>query len=59
MLFFKTLPPEEAKQLSPVTLAFVGDAVYSLYVRAKLVLQSDKKPAELQKQSSASVSAEN
>ncbi len=52
-----SLPAGQAKQLSPVTLAFVGDAVYSLYVRAKLVLQSDKRPAELQKQSSASVSA--
>lgn len=57
MLFFKTLPPEEAKQLSPVTLAFVGDAVYTLCVRSKLVLTADRRPAELQKLSAAAVSA--
>ena len=33
-----SLPREEAKLINPVVLAFVGDAVYSLYVRKKLVL---------------------
>ena len=28
----------EARQLNPVVLAFVGDAVYSLYVRKRLAL---------------------
>lgn len=51
------LTPQRAKQISPVTLAFVGDAVYSLYVRAGLVLLADRKPAELQKLASAAVSA--
>lgn len=51
------LTPQRAKQISPVTLAFVGDAVYSLYVRAGLVLSADRKPAELQKLASAAVSA--
>ncbi|MCQ2478942.1 MAG: Mini-ribonuclease 3 [Clostridia bacterium] len=47
----------EAMQLSPVTLAFVGDAVYSLYVREKIVITSDKKPSDLQKLTSKEVSA--
>lgn len=48
---------ETARQLSPVTLAFVGDAVYSLFVRQREVLTSDKKPAELQRLTSLAVSA--
>lgn len=47
----------QAKQLSPITLAFVGDAVYTLYVRAGLVCAADRRPADLQKLSSAAVSA--
>lgn len=48
---------ERAKQLNPVVLAFVGDAVYSLYVRERLVLSGTCKPAELNKLASAVVSA--
>ncbi len=51
------LSPQRAKQLSPITLAFVGDAVYSLWVRAALVSSCDRRPAELQKLASSSVSA--
>ncbi|HIU01038.1 MAG TPA: Mini-ribonuclease 3 [Candidatus Coproplasma excrementavium] len=51
------LPPEGARNLNPVVLAFVGDAVYSLYVREKLVLSSDFKTGTLQKLSSEIVSA--
>lgn len=47
----------EARQISPVTLAFVGDAVYSLYVREREVLRCDGKLNELQKRTSAAVSA--
>lgn len=54
---FDTMPAERAKQLSPVTLAFVGDAVYSLYVRHRLVDGGDLKPAHLQKLTSECVSA--
>lgn len=54
---FSTIPASKAKNLSPVTLAFVGDAVYSLYVREKLVLSTDFGTGELQKMTSASVSA--
>ena len=51
------LTPEGARNLSPVVLAFVGDAVYSLYVREKLVLGTDFKTGTLQKPSSRQVSA--
>ena len=43
--------------LSPITLAFVGDAVYSLIVREELALTSDKKANELHKICAGRVSA--
>ena len=52
-----TLPAERVKTLSPVVLAFVGDAVYSLYVREKLVLNTDFSTGTLQKLASNDVSA--
>ena len=58
MELFKTaVSVEYARNLSPVTLAFVGDAVYSLYVREKLVLSTDYGTGTLQKLTSAEVSA--
>ena len=55
--FFQPIPLNKANNLSPVTLAFVGDAVYSLYVRQKLVLTADYAPAKLQQLTCAEVSA--
>lgn len=55
--FFTTLSEREAKNISPVTLAFVGDAVYTLFVREKLVVERDLSTGELQKLSSSTVSA--
>lgn len=55
--FFNAMSVEKVKQLSPVTLAFVGDAVYSLYVREGEVLSHDAKLIELQKSTSKKVSA--
>ena len=40
---------EKATNINPIVLAFVGDAVYSLYVREKLVFSSDCKAGELNK----------
>ena len=54
---FSTISAQKAKNLSPVTLAFVGDAVYSLYVRERYVLSTDFGTGELQKLTSAEVSA--
>lgn len=54
---FTAVSEEEARNYSPVTLAFVGDAVYTLYVREKLVLEHTYSTGTLQKLSSAEVSA--
>lgn len=48
---------QTARQINPVTLAFVGDAVYSLYVREKLCLSSAVRTGELQRRSVRFVSA--
>lgn len=54
---FTTISKQKAKNLSPVTLAFVGDAVYSLFVRERLVLSTDFNTGILQKLTSSEVSA--
>ena len=54
----KILSEREAMQLNPVTLAFVGDAVYSLYVRERLTLEVGGKSADLQRVASKVVSAQ-
>ena len=48
---------KKAKGLNPVVLAFVGDAVYSLFVREKLAFNSDRKTGELNKLAVAEVRA--
>lgn len=58
MLNEKTsLTEGEVKSLSSLTLAFVGDAVYSLYAREKLVLDKDEKAVVLNKKSADIVCA--
>lgn len=47
----------KACNLNPIVLAFVGDAVYSLFVREKLCFNSDKKAGELNKLAVAEVRA--
>ncbi len=51
------LPPERAKQMNPVVLAFVGDAAYTLLVRERLARESSSKTGELNRRASALVSA--
>ena len=48
---------ERAKLMSPVVLAYLGDAVYSLYVREKLAFNSDAKSGALNKKAAQTVSA--
>ncbi len=55
--FFTTVSEREAKIMNPVTLAFVGDAVYSLYVRERLALSADFSAGKLQKLTCEHVSA--
>ena len=40
-------PEEEVNLLSPLTWAYVGDCVYELYIRTKLVNQTNLKPHKL------------
>ena len=54
----ESLSEREAAQISPVTLAFVGDAVYSLYVRERLTLDVGGKSSDLQRTASKIVSAQ-
>ena len=51
------LTEAEARMYSPLTLAFLGDAVYSLLVRNMLSLQANKPTAKLHKESIKYVNA--
>ena len=48
---------KEATAMNPVVLAFVGDAVYSLYIREKLAFNHDLKTGELNRLAVSSVRA--
>ena len=52
------LTEREAMQINPITLAFVGDAVYSLYVRERLTLEVGGKSSDLQRVAAKVVSAQ-
>ena len=54
----KVLTKTEAAQINVVTLAFVGDTVYSLYVRERLTLDVGGKSSDLQKTAAHIVSAQ-
>ena len=45
----QTVSVQTANGLSPIVLAFIGDAVYSLYVRERLAIEHDYKSGELNK----------
>ena len=48
---------EKINNLNPIVLAFIGDAVYSLFVRERLSLSSWSKTGELNKRTVAVVNA--
>lgn len=48
---------EQAKQINPVVLAFLGDAVYTLWVREQLVRLGQGKPSQMQRTAAQVVSA--
>ncbi len=52
-----TLDKNSIKNISSLTLAFIGDAVYSLYVRKKMVFNKDEKGYELNKKTASVVCA--
>lgn len=43
----KILTADEAKQYSPLSLAFLGDCVYENFVRTELVLEANMPPGRL------------
>jgi ribonuclease-3 family protein len=53
----EVLTRTEAMQLNPVALAFIGDTVYSLYVRERLALSGCGRVSQLQKAAAQIVSA--
>lgn len=52
------LPIEKVRQIQPVVLAYLGDAVYSLYIREKQVVFGGGNSGDFQLTSSKLVSAE-
>lgn len=57
MRFFEIMDTEQAKMLSPLSLAFVGDAVYTLYARTKVIKNSDAKSGVLHEEATKIVKA--
>ena len=55
--FGDVMTKQQATNLNPVVLAFVGDAVYSLFVREKLTFSSTSKTGELNKLATSEVKA--
>ena len=55
--FNEKMERDKARTLNPIALAFVGDAVYSLFVREKLIFSCDKKIGEVNKMASNEVRA--
>lgn len=55
--FGETMDKVKANNVNPVVLAFVGDAVYSLFVRERLTFTYDGKTGALNKLATAEVNA--
>ena len=55
--FNEKMDRAKARTLNPIVLAFVGDAVYSLFVREKLAFTYDKKAGALNKMATGEVRA--
>ena len=51
------IAPEKAERLNPLTLAFVGDSVQTLYVRTRLAARSDVKSGALHVSAAAIINA--
>lgn len=57
MNFSDKISREKAINMNPVVLAFIGDAVYSLFVREKMAFESDYKSGKLNEMTSQVVRA--
>ncbi len=56
-MFNQQMTPKQAQQVNSLVLAYVGDAVQSLFVRQKLVSAHDLKAGDLHKMASGMVNA--
>ena len=52
------LPNQDIRSYSPLTLAYIGDAIYDLYIRTIIVKKGNTQPNKLHKRASALVKAE-
>ena len=52
------LPEQDIRSYSPLTLAYIGDAIYDLYIRTIIVKMGNTQPSKLHKRASALVKAE-
>ena len=57
VFFSQAISREKARQINPVTLAFLGDAVYALWVRERLVQTESGTAADFQRASANILSA--
>ena len=57
MDFFPKMSKKDAQNVNALVLAYVGDAVQSLFVREKLAREHDGKPADMHKMATAIVNA--
>lgn len=53
----ETVPKSTAKYMNPIVLAYIGDAVYTLYVREKMAFYGDLKVSILHKKVNEEVRA--
>ena len=58
MEFFAPISEKDALYMNALTLAYVGDAVHSMYMRSSLALSCDQKIDVLHKSASSVVKAE-
>ena len=54
---FSFLPAREPRLLNPLVLAYIGDAVYEVFIRQYVISQPNQKPNHLHKLSTKYVSA--
>jgi ribonuclease-3 family protein len=54
---FSFPPAKEAKHLNPLVLAYIGDAIYEVFIRQYMVSMPNHRPHHLHKQASQFVSA--
>ncbi len=57
MIKYKRMESDKINALNPVTLAYIGDAVFSLFVRTRVLANAEYKSGELNKRVNSFVNA--